>query len=187
MNLRWPRASWLCYDGCSTISGVKKPSSQTDEPRAVFTHFYGHCINLAASDSMKTSRIVKDALETTHEITRHIKYSPKRNAKLKQIRKSSEGQLQCWIWLLCPTRWTTRADATTSVISNYSVLHEWWDWSLDNCTVIEMKARIRGSRSLHTQQFEFIFGLVLDRNLLQHTDSLSVWVCKERRFLLLTV
>ena len=57
-------------------------------------------------------------------------------------------------------------------------------WSLDNCTVIEMKARIRG---VHTQQFEFIFGLVLDRNLLQHTDSLSVWVCKERRFLLLTV
>ena len=28
-----------------------------------------------------------------------------------------------------------------------------------------MKARIRG---VHTQQFEFIFGLVLDRNLLQH-------------------
>ena len=75
--------------------GVKKASSQTDEPRAVFTHFYGHCINLAASDSMKTSRIVKDAPETTHEIIRHIKYSPKRNAKLKQIRKSSEGQLQC--------------------------------------------------------------------------------------------
>ena len=73
----------------------KKPSSQTYESRAVFTHFYGHCINLAASDSMQISRIVKDALETTYEITRHIKYSPKRNAKLKQIRKSSEGQLQC--------------------------------------------------------------------------------------------
>ena len=38
---------------------------------------------------MKTSRIVKDALETTHEITRHINYSPKRNAKLKQIRNRS--------------------------------------------------------------------------------------------------
>ena len=49
-----------------------------DEPRAVFTHFYGHCINLAASDSMKTSRIMTDVLEKTHEITRLIKYSPKR-------------------------------------------------------------------------------------------------------------
>ena len=67
---------------------------KSDEPSAVFTHFYGHCINLAASDSMKTSRIMKDALETTHEITRLIKYSPKRNEKLKQIMKSSEGQLK---------------------------------------------------------------------------------------------
>ena len=31
-----------------------------------------------------------------------------------------------------------------SVISNYSVLHELCDWSLDNRTVTEMKARIRG-------------------------------------------
>ena len=68
---------------------------KSDEPIAVFTHFYGHIINLAASDSMKTSRTMKDALETTHEITRLIKYSPKRDPKLKQIRKSSEGQLQC--------------------------------------------------------------------------------------------
>ena len=64
-------------------------------PFTILLRDYGHFINLAASDSMETSRIVKDALETTHEITRHIKYSPKRNAKLKQIRKSSEGQLQC--------------------------------------------------------------------------------------------
>ena len=68
---------------------------KSDEPRAVFTHFYGHCINIAASGSMNTSRIMKDALEITHEITRLIKYSPKPDAKLKQIRKSSEGQLQC--------------------------------------------------------------------------------------------
>ena len=33
---------------------------------AVFTHFHGHSSNLAASDSMKTSRIMKDALATTH-------------------------------------------------------------------------------------------------------------------------
>ena len=60
---------------------------KSDEPIAVFTHFYmvTLSINLAASDNMKTSRIMKDALETTHEITRLIKYSPKRDAKLKQI------------------------------------------------------------------------------------------------------
>ena len=102
----------------------------SDEPRAVITHLYGHCINIPASNSMQTSRILKDTLETNHEIIRFIKYSPIRDSKLKQIRKSSEGQLQCWICLLWPTRWTVRADAMTSVISNYSVLHELLDWSL---------------------------------------------------------
>ena len=68
---------------------------KSDEPRAVFTYCYRHCINIIASDSMKTSRIMKDALETTNSITRLIKHSPKHDAKLEQIRKSSEGQLQC--------------------------------------------------------------------------------------------
>ena len=37
------------------------------------------------------------------------------------------------------------------------------------------------------QQFEFIYGLALGRNLLQHPDRLSVCVCKESRFLQLKV
>ena len=41
-----------------------------------------------------------------------------------------------------------------------------------------MKARIRGVQ-VHMQQFEIFFNLVLGRNLLQHTDSLSV--CLQRK------
>ena len=66
----------------------------------------------------------------------------------------------------------TKMDSITSAISNYIVLHELWDWSFDNCTVTEMKARIRGVQ-VHMHQFEFIFDLVLGRNLLHHTDSLN--------------
>ena len=69
-----------------------------------------------------------------------------------------------------------------SVISKYSVFHELCDWSLDNRTVTEMKARIRGVQA-YMHHFEFIFGLVLGRNLLQLTDSLRMCVCKENRFL----
>ena len=75
--------------------------------------------------------------------TKLIKYSQKRDAKLEQIRKSSEGQLRCGIRLLWPKRWTIRADAMTSIISNDSVLHELWDWSLNTSTLLEMKAVIR--------------------------------------------
>ena len=59
-----------------------------------------------------------------------------------------------------------------SIISYYSVLHELWDWSLRNCTVTEMKARIRGAQ-VHMQQFKFFFGLVLGRDLLQHMPILT--------------
>ena len=68
----------------------------------------------------------------------------------------------------------------TSIILNYSVLYELWDWSLDTSTLIEMKVWIRGVQ-VHMQQFEFFFGLVLGRNLPQHTDSLSV--CLQRKSL----
>ena len=74
----------------------------------------------------------------------------------------------------------------TSAISNYIVLYELWDWSFDNCTITEMKARIRGVQ-VHMQQFEFIFDLVMGRNLLHNTDSLNVCVCKESCFLQLKV
>ena len=34
-----------------------------------FLHCYGHALNLAACDTSKQSKIMKDALELTHEIT----------------------------------------------------------------------------------------------------------------------
>ena len=81
--------------------------------------------------------------------------------------------------------------ASRPIISNYSVLHELWDWSLGIGTDIEIKAQIRGVGPIQVQmqQFEFCFGLVLCRDLLQHrpTDSLSVCFCKESRFLQLNV
>ena len=48
-----------------------------EDCRAVYTHCYGHSLNLAASDAIKSSKMMKDALETTHEITKLIKFSPK--------------------------------------------------------------------------------------------------------------
>lgn len=58
-------------------SGVAK-RIQEDEPRAVYTHCYGHSVNLASCDAVKQSKLIKSALETTYEITKLIKYSPRR-------------------------------------------------------------------------------------------------------------
>lgn len=43
------------------------------QPRAVYTHGYGYALNLAAGDTLKHCKVMKDSLETTREIT---KYSP---------------------------------------------------------------------------------------------------------------
>ena len=73
-----------CYDGC-TSTGVAKRISD-EEPCAVFTHCYGHSLNLACSDIVKKSKLLKQALETTQEITKLIKFSPRRDAVFKKFK-----------------------------------------------------------------------------------------------------
>ena len=48
-------------------SGVAKRILD-EEPGAVFAHCCGHALNLAASDTVKNCKVLKSALETTHEI-----------------------------------------------------------------------------------------------------------------------
>ncbi len=54
------------YDWASAISrsknSVAKYISDDIEPKALFAHCYGHALNRAASDTVKKSKIVKDAL-----------------------------------------------------------------------------------------------------------------------------
>ncbi len=177
MNVALGKCRGQCYDGCSTMSGSKNGVVQLikrEEPRALYTHCYGHALNLACSDSIKRSKVMKDALDTTHEITKLVKKSPKRDAQLEKIQNefaSDEGNVPN-IRLLCPTRWTVRAQALESIISNYFTLQELWTWALDHCSDSEMKARIRGVQ-LHMTTFDFFYGLVLGQTLLQHADSLS--------------
>ena len=48
------RGQW--YDGASNMTGSKGGVStqlSKEEPRALYTHCYGHALNLAVSDMMK--------------------------------------------------------------------------------------------------------------------------------------
>ena len=126
-------------------SGVAKRFLEV-EPRAFYTHCYGHALNLAASDTIRICKMLKDALDTTYEITKLIKYSPKRDAafrKLKaEIQPGSTG-----VRVLCPTRWTVQADSLRSILDNYSFLQELWDLSDDECKDTEIGARLIGVAS----------------------------------------
>ena len=57
------------------------------EPRAVFTHCYGHALNLGVSDTVKKSIIMKDCLDTCYELVKLIKFSPKREAILTHLKE----------------------------------------------------------------------------------------------------
>ena len=62
------------------------PRIQELESRGVYTYCYGHSINLAANDALKSSKLLKDALDMTREITKLIKYSPRREAIFQSLK-----------------------------------------------------------------------------------------------------
>ena len=133
LNLSWNKLRGQCYDGCSTMSGSRSGVAkrvQEEEPHAIFTHCYSHSLNLAANDSVKRSTFMKASLETTHEITKLIKYSPRRDAIFHELKGESDlstDSKSSSICLLCPTRWTVRADSLLSILNNYSTLLATWD------------------------------------------------------------
>jgi hypothetical protein len=65
MNLPFEKLRGQCYDGASAMRMWVAKRICDLEPRAVYTHCYGHALNLAAGDTLKQS---KDALETTQRI-----------------------------------------------------------------------------------------------------------------------
>ena len=86
-----------------------------EEPRALLTHCYGHALNLAVVDAMKQSKVCHDALDTSYEISKLIRFSLKRNAALDRIKIENPAEEESGpshgIRSFCPMRWTVRGDA----------------------------------------------------------------------------
>ena len=163
-----------CYDGASSMRGSQSGVATQilkEEPRAVYTHCYGHALNLACSDAVKGCKVMRDALDITYEIVKLIKKSPRRDATLQRLKEQMHEDSP-GIRVLCPTRWTVRAQALQSILSNYSVLQVLWQESLDFVKEAEMRSRIQGV-STCMKTFEFFWGVALGELLLNHTDNLS--------------
>lgn len=146
-----------------------------EEPRAVCTQCYGHSINLAASDAVKQTKLMRDALDMTHEITKLIKYFPRREAVFRDLKEENEMSTGCHspgIRVLCPTRWTVRADSLASILDNYNLLQSTREEAVEIARDTETKARINGVAA-QMKTFNFLFGTILGEMLLRHTDNLS--------------
>ena len=121
LNLTMSNCRGQCYDGAANMAEVRNGVAAQmciEEPRALYSHCYGHALNLAASDAIKKNKILRDVLDTVFEITKLLKFS--RDAlfdKLKQeIAPGTPG-----FRILCPTRWTVQAVSLKSVLDNYKL------------------------------------------------------------------
>lgn len=98
---------------------------------------------------------MQDTLDTTLEITKLIKKSPKREVIFRKfaddIKAGSPG-----IHTLCPTRWTVRAEALTSISENYQALQSTWEAAKQATKDSEMRARITGVAS-QMERFDYFF------------------------------
>ena len=182
MRLKLEKCRGKCYDGCSTMPGAKcgvAVQIKNEESRALYTHCYAHSIILAVGDTMKSCSVLRDSIDNTYELTKLVKKSPKRDAKLRAIQGNTvsgehdeyeEMLKNPTIKLFCHTRWTVRADCLKSIIENIDELQELWDWSPQNSSCSEMKDRIQGLK-VHSLKFSYCFSIYLAHMVLAHTDN----------------
>ena len=79
LNISISKIRGQCYDGAAAICGSQRGMAtliQQEEPRAIYIHCYGHALNL-----------VRYALDTSYELIKLIKKSPRRDAVFQNIRK----------------------------------------------------------------------------------------------------
>ena len=89
-------------------SGVANLISEK-QPKAIYTHCYGHSLNLTVMDSVRDSPLMEKAPDCTNEITKLIKFSPCHDVLFEKIKRELAPQSP-GMRVLCPTHWTVRAD-----------------------------------------------------------------------------
>ena len=86
---------------------------------------------------------MEDTLDTTYEISKLIKKSPKREVIFGKI-KGEMNAGSPGIRTLGPTRWTVKAESMASISENYHVLQMTWDEAKQATKETEMWIRIIG-------------------------------------------
>ena len=169
-----------CYDGASNMSGSRSGVAAkllAKEKRALYIHCFAHALNLAVGTTMKQSKVCSEALEVSFEVSKLIKFSPKRNAALDNIKAEDpedDSISDTGIRTFCPTRWTVRGESIASILENYIVLKKLWDECLSSAKYLtpDVKGRLIGVK-FQMSQYRLLFGMHLCERILKITDNLS--------------
>ena len=173
LNISLDDCRGQCYNGASVKQGVRNGvATQILEiqPKALYTHCsgthcYGHSLNLACQDTIRNIKPLRNALDTTHELSKLLKYSATTTAEYLRLQQEI-APCQPGFRNLCPTRWTVRASSLQSILKNYEVLEQ----SLEKFAEMsardpEMSARCAGIGA-QMSSFSFLFGVSLGCRLL---------------------
>ncbi len=117
LNISMMKNRGQCYGGASNMSLLRPGVSSViiqEQPKACYIHCYSHSLNLAVSDTIKNSTTMKRALDITNEITKLVKFSPRRDNLFNKL-KNEMSPGNPGIRVLCPTRWTVRAESIDSI------------------------------------------------------------------------
>ena len=146
------------------------------QPKAYPTHCHGHPLSLyiRVKNTTKNCKLLSDTMDTAKEIVSLMKFSPKRESLLGEIKENLEGPESeaKGILGLCPTRWTVRASCFQRILHNYAALLQEWTISLDEKLQSDLRGRIIGCKA-QMNTFYFFIGLNLGQRLFPHTDNLS--------------
>lgn len=164
-----------CYDGAAVMRGARNGVAKRilqEQPKAMFTHCYGHSLNLACQDLARNVAPVKEALDTTFDFSKLLKYSAKRSAEFSKL-KAEIAPEEPGFRTLCPTRWTVRASSLHSVLANYEVLQASAERFSEMAKYDQEMSAKCNSMKFQLCSFNFLFGLCLGHLILQLADNLS--------------
>ncbi len=91
MNINLSNCRGQCYDGASTMRGIKSSVVArlcSEEKRAVYSHCYGHALNLAVCTTTKQSTVCNDAIDVAFEVTKLIKFLQNEMLFLTELSKN---------------------------------------------------------------------------------------------------
>ena len=90
------------YDGGSNMAGSKsgvKTQLLAKEPRVLYMHCYGHALNLSICDAMKLIPLLRSTMDTVHEISKLLQYSPNHSHLFNHLKEEILWDLEFFVQL----------------------------------------------------------------------------------------